>query len=90
LYHVVCVRVPASYVAEVAPEISLKPVLLLVVDNCHLYSSVPVWPLAAALLVKAAGSNPVTPLCAAAMVPPEVGFTHCVTEGVKVPLLVNV
>jgi enterochelin esterase-like enzyme len=34
----------------------LKPPLLLVVDDCHWYSSVPVWPLAAALLVKAAGS----------------------------------
>ena len=36
---------------------SLKPVLLLVVDDCHLYSMVPDSPLAALLLVKAAGLN---------------------------------
>ena len=35
--------------------ISLKPPLLLVVEDCHLYSSVPVWPLAAALAYIAVG-----------------------------------
>ena len=56
--------------------ISAKPVLLLVVDDCHLYSNVPVSPLAAALLVNAAGVNGFVPLCAAAMVPPEVGLVQ--------------
>ena len=55
---------------------SLKPVLLLVVDDCHLYSMVPVSPLAALLLVKAAGLNGYVPLCAAAITPALVGFTH--------------
>ena len=63
-----------------APAISLKPTLLLVVEDCHLYSSVPEWPLAAALLVKAAGLNGVAPLCAAAIVPPEVGLAQTVTS----------
>lgn len=57
-----------------APVMSLKPVMSLVVEDCHLYSSMPLWPLAAALLVKAAGSNGLLPLCADAIVPPEVGF----------------
>ena len=55
---------------------SLKPVLLLVVDDCHLYSMVPVSPLAALLLVKGAGLNGNVPLCAAAITPALVGFTH--------------
>lgn len=42
LYHVVCVREPASYVSELLEAISLNPALLLVVEDCHLYSSVPV------------------------------------------------
>ena len=50
--------------------------MLLVVDDCHLYSNVPVSPLAAALLVNAAGLNGEVPFCAAAMVPPEVGLIH--------------
>ena len=41
-----------------------------------MYSSVPVSPLAALLLVKAAGSNGAVPLWAAAMVPPVVGLVH--------------
>ena len=41
---------------------SLKLALLLVVDDCHLYSSVPVWPLGAAELVKATGSKGLLPL----------------------------
>ena len=57
---------------------SVKPALLLVVDDCHLYSKVPVWPLAAALLVKAAGSKGLLPLCAAAIVPPELGLVQTV------------
>ncbi len=59
---------------------SLKPALLLVVEDCHLYSSVPEFPLATALLVKAAGLKGELPLCAAAMVPPDVGFPHTVTS----------
>jgi hypothetical protein len=66
-------------VAELLEAMSLKPALLLEVEDCHLYSSVPAWPLAAALLVKATGSKGVLPLCAAAMVPPEVGLVHWVT-----------
>ena len=62
-----------------APEMSLKPALLLVVDDCHLYSSVPVLPLAAAALVKAEGSKGLLPLWAAAIVPPAEGFTQGVT-----------
>ena len=76
LNQVVCVNAPASYVAALLEEISLKPALLLVVDDCHLYSNVPVSPLAAALLVNAAGLKVLVPLCADAMVPPEVGFTQ--------------
>jgi len=60
---------------------SAKPELLLVVDDCHLYSKVPVSPLAAALLVNAAGLNGLVPLCAAAMVPPEVGSIQVDAEG---------
>ena len=44
--------------AELLVAISENPVTLLVVDNCHLYSSVPIFPEAAALLVKAAGTKP--------------------------------
>ena len=76
LYHVVTVNESASYVSVLLDEISVKPVVLLVVDDCHLYSNVPVSPLAAALLVKAAGLNGDVPLCAAAMVPPAVGLIH--------------
>ena len=45
-------------------------------DDCHLYSKVPDCPLAAALLVNAAGLNGLMPLCAVAIVPPEVGGMH--------------
>ena len=55
---------------------SVKPALLLVVEDCHLYSSVPVSPLAALVLVKPAGSNSVVPLWAAAITPALVGFTQ--------------
>ena len=54
---------------------SLKPAMLLVVEDCHLYCRVPVWPLAAVVLEKAAGLKGFMPVCAAAIVPPEVGFT---------------
>jgi hypothetical protein len=77
LYHVVTVIEPASYVAALLDDMSVKPALLLVVEDCHLYSSVPVSPLAALLLVKAAGSNGAVPLWAAAITPATVGFTHC-------------
>lgn len=76
LYQVVCVRAPASYVSELLDAMSLKSALLLVVDDCHLYSKVPECPPGAALLVKAAGSKGELPLCAAAMVPPEVGLVQ--------------
>ena len=76
LNQVVCVSAPALYVSVVAPTMSLKPALPLVVDDCHLYSRVPVCPLAATLLVKAAGSKGELPLCAAAMVPPVVGLVQ--------------
>ena len=76
LNQVVTVNAPASYVAALLEDISLKPALLLVVDDCHLYSKVPVSPLADALLVNAAGLNGEVPLCAAAMVPPLVGLIH--------------
>ena len=59
--------------------ISAKPALLLVVDDCHLYSNVPVSPVAATLLVNAAGLNGDIPLCAAAIVPPLVGLMQDVT-----------
>jgi hypothetical protein len=62
LNQVVCVNELASYVAELLEAISLKPALLLVVEDCHLYSNVPVSPLAAALLVNAAGLNGEVPL----------------------------
>ena len=78
LNQVVTVNAPASYVAALLEDISLKPLVLLVVDDCHLYSNVPVSPLAAALLVNAAGLNGEVPLCAAAMVPPTVGLMHIV------------
>ena len=61
--------------AELAPEISEKPLDELVVDDCHLYSKVPVYPTAPAVLVNSAGSKGEEPLCAAAIVPPELGFT---------------
>jgi hypothetical protein len=84
LNQVVWVNAPAVYVAALLEVISLKPVVALVMDDCHLYSKVPVCPLAATLLVNAAGVNGLVPLCAAAMVPPEVGSTHT-----KAPLTVT-
>jgi hypothetical protein len=56
------VNVPASKTAELLEAISLKPALVLVVEDCHLYSRVPVCPLAAALLMKGAGSKGNEPL----------------------------
>lgn len=76
LNQVVWLSEPASYVAELLDAISLKPVLLLVIEYCHLYSKVPVWPVGEALLVNAAGSNGAVPLCSAAIVPPEVGLVQ--------------
>ena len=76
LYQVVCVNAPAVYVAALLEAISAKPVLLLVVEDCHLYSNVPELPLGPALLVNAIGLKPLTPDCAAAIVPPEVGLVH--------------
>ena len=81
LNQVVWVNALAVYVAELLEAISAKPALLLVVEDCHLYSIVPVSPLAAALLVNAAGVNGLLPLCAAAMVPPEVGSIQVDAEG---------
>ena len=79
LNHVVWVNALDVYVVALLEAISAKPVLLLVVDDCHLYSNVPVSPLAAALLVNAAGVNGFVPLCADAIVPPEVGLVQFVT-----------
>jgi hypothetical protein len=87
LNHVVWVNAPAVYVAALVDVMSAKPELLLVVDDCHLYSIVPVSPLAAALLVKAAGVNGLVPLCAAAIVPPEVGLIQLVTV-ISITLLI--
>ena len=61
---------------EVALEISEKPVVALVVVDCHLYSSVPVLPEAAEVLVKALGLKGDVPVCEVAMVPPEEGSTQ--------------
>jgi hypothetical protein len=85
LYHVVTVRGPASYVAALLIAMSLNPELLLVVEDCHLYSIVPVSPLGALALVKAAGLNGDIPLCAAAITPALVGFTQSATPGVNKP-----
>ena len=46
------------------------------VDDCHLYSKVPVSPLAATVLVNASGLNGMMPLCAVAIVPPAVGLVQ--------------
>ena len=73
LNQVVTDNAPAVYVAALLEAISAKPVPLLVVDDCHFYSKVPVPPLAAALLVNAAGVNGLLPLWAVEIVPPEVG-----------------
>jgi hypothetical protein len=89
LYHVVTDKEPASYVSVLLDEMSVKPVLLLVVEACHLYSTVPVSPLAAALLVKAAGLNGLVPLCAAAIVPPEDGGVHAGAEQDDTPPAVD-
>lgn len=55
LYQVVWVMAPGLYEAELLTAISVKPVLLLTVDCCHLYSRVPVCPVGTAMLFKAAG-----------------------------------
>jgi hypothetical protein len=55
---------------------SEKPVVALVVVYCHLYSSVPVCPEAAEVLVKALGLKGDVPVCEVAMVPPEEGSTQ--------------
>lgn len=74
LNQLVLARAPGAFVAELLEEISAKPVELLVVDTCHIYSSVPVWPVAAALLVKAVGVLPEQMDCAVPMVPPLLGL----------------
>ncbi len=61
---------------EVAPEISEKPVVELVIEDCHLYSRVPVCPVGSEVLVKALGLKGEVPVCEVAMVPPEVGSTQ--------------
>ena len=43
---------------ELLDDKSANPELALVVDDCHLYSSVPPYPVAPALLVKAFGVLP--------------------------------
>jgi len=74
LNQLVLVRAPGAFVAKLLEEISANPAELLVVDTCHLYSSVPVWPVAAALLVKAAGVLPEQMDWAVPMVPPLTGL----------------
>ena len=78
LYQVVADKVPGAKVAALLEAISANPVELLVVDNCHLYSSVPVWPAGSTLLVKAAGAKPEQMVWAVAMVPPLVGFEQAI------------
>ena len=51
----------------------------LVVDDCHLYSSVPKYPLGARMLVKAEGALPEQISWAVAIVPPPEGFVHVFT-----------
>ena len=61
---------------ELLEATSANPEELLVVEICHLYSRVPVWPDGSALLVKAAGTKPEQIVCAPAMVPPPVGLAQ--------------
>ena len=70
--------------AELLEAMSLNPAEELVVDNCHLYSSVPVLPLAAAELVNADGALPEQIVCTAAIVPPLVGLAQA-TVVIKAP-----
>ena len=44
LYHVFCAISPGLKLAVLLPAMSVKPVVLLVVESCHLYSRVPVCP----------------------------------------------
>ncbi len=76
LNQVVLVRAAGSYVVEVAPVISENPVVELVVEDCHLYSRVPVCPVGSEVLVNALGLKGEVPVCEVAMVPPEVGSTQ--------------
>ncbi len=62
LNQVVLVSAAGSYVVEVAPEISEKPDVELVMEDCHLYSRVPVCPVGRDVLVKALGLNGEVPV----------------------------
>ena len=77
MYHVVAIKLSGALIAEFEEAISAKLLAVaLVVDHCHLYSSVPVCPEAAAMLVNAAGVVPEQMVCEAAIVPPEVGLVQ--------------
>ena len=58
LYQLVAESITGVYVSALLVDISLNPLDELVVDTCHLYSSVPVFPEAAELLENAAGTKP--------------------------------
>ena len=58
LYQMVAVKAPGAKVAELLEAISANPEELLVVDFCHLYSSVPAYSVGRPVLVKAAGTKP--------------------------------
>ncbi len=64
------------YPALLLLAISLNPELELVVDDCHLYSRVPVLPEAPAELVNADGVVLIHIVCAAVIVPADVGLTQ--------------
>ena len=61
LYQVVAIKVPGFNVTELLDAISLNPEELLVVDRCHLYSSVPVCPVGRDKLVISAAVNGLQP-----------------------------
>ena len=62
--------------AELLEAMSVKPVMLLVVDFCHLYSSVPVCPAGEVVFVNRAGSKGEQPVWLSAMAPPLVGLAQ--------------
>jgi len=59
LYQVSVIKVPGVYVSELLDSISAKPLDALVVELCHLYSSVPSCPFGRVVLVMATGAVPV-------------------------------
>lgn len=61
---------------EFEGEISDQGPVSLVVDDCHLYSMVPVCPLGSPVLVNAAGLSPKQMVCVPEMVPPAVGLVQ--------------